>query len=212
MLKIASSKGFTGLLTIASLSLGLSALVSVGFAQQPSPVRLRGVIDATDGSTLQVKLRDGAVRVVHLADKARIGALAKATLADVKIDSFVGITSVPDGNGGQRAVEIHIFPDALRGTGEGQRPWDLLPNSTMTNATVATTVASVNGQTIKVKYKGGETEVATTPETQIVALENGDRSELKAGTAVVVIGVKRADGDIDAGIVNFGRDGLKPPM
>ncbi len=212
MLNIVSSRRFNAALKIAAFSIGLGAMVSAGLAQQPVPVRVRGVIDSTDGSTLQVKLRDGAIRVVHLSDKTRIAALAKASLADVKVDSFVGITSVPDGHGGQRAVEIHIFPEAMRGAGEGQRPWDLLPNSTMTNATVATAVAGVDGQTIKVKYKGGEAEVATTPETQIVTLGKGDRDELKAGMPVVIMGAKRDDGDIDAGAVNIGRDGLKPPM
>jgi hypothetical protein len=212
MLKIASLKGADAALKIAAFSLGLCATVSTGVAQQPAPVRLRGVIDATDGSTVQLKLRDGAIRVVHIADAARITATVKASLADIKTDSFVGITSVPDGHGGQRAVEIHIFPDAMRGTGEGQRPWDLLPNSSMTNATVANAVAGVDGQTIKVKYKGGEAEVTTTPETQIVAMEKGDKSELKPGVAVVAMGPKRENGEIDATVINFGRDGVKPPM
>ena len=120
---------------------------------------MRGAIEGVDGQTLSVKGRDGAMMKVKLADGARVLTLNKMTLADVKQGTFVGITAMPQPDGSQKAVEIHIFPEPMRGTGEGHYPWDLMPNSTMTNANVESSVVSNDGQTLIMKYKDGEKKV-----------------------------------------------------
>ncbi len=136
--------------------IALLFLSSIAVAQQSNAVRVRGTIESKDHQPSHVKARGGETLKVKLADNAPVRAVVKAPLSDVKPGSFVGITAMPQPDGTQKAVEIHIFLEAMRGTGEGHRPWDLLPNSTMTNATVATEVASSNGKTLALKYKDGE--------------------------------------------------------
>ena len=145
-------------------------------------VRVRGTIERMEGQTLVVKSRDGAELKVVLADNALIVALVKASLSDIKPGSFVGVTGMPQADGSQKAVEVHIFPEAMRGTGEGHRPWDLRPQSTMTNANVEQTVAGIDGQTLTLKYKDGEKKIIVPPDTPIVTYTPGDKSELKPGS------------------------------
>src|SRR5215468_10104320 len=142
------------LIGVAAFGLMLSA--SAIFAQQPQTVRVRGTVEAADGPVITVKARDGQTLKVKLTDNAAVRGIVKAALSDIKENSFIGVTGMPQADGSQKAVEIHIFPEAMRGTGEGHRSWDLQPNSTMTNATVATHVASSNGKTLVLKYKDGE--------------------------------------------------------
>jgi hypothetical protein len=187
---------------------------SASFAQQPAPVRVRGTVEAVDGPLLTVKSRDGQTTYkVKLTDNAAVRGIVKAPLSDIKDNSFIGVTGMPQSDGSQKAVEIHIFPEPMRGTGEGHRPWDLLPNSTMTNATVAQSVKGVDGNEITLKYKEGEKKIVVVPETVIVTYVPGDKSELKPG-AKIFIGAanKKEDGTLEASAVSVGRDGLTPPM
>ena len=160
-----------------------------------------------------VKSRDGQTLKVKTPDNVAVRGVAKASLSDVKQNSFIGVTGMPQADGSQKAVEIHIFPEALRGTGEGHRPWDLMPNSTMTNAAVAQMVKGVHGDEITLKYKDGDKKVVVVPETVIVAFVPGDKSELKPG-AKIFIGAanKKEDGTLEAAAINVGRDGITPPM
>src|SRR5215510_324503 len=138
---------------LGAIGFGL-ALLSTGFAQD-APVRVRGTIEKVDGNVLSVKARDGSQLTIRLADDARIVALIKASVEDIKPGGFIGVTSLPQVDGSLHAVEVHIFPESMRGTGEGHRPWDLAPKSTMTNATVAEAVTKVEGHTLSLKYKDG---------------------------------------------------------
>jgi Domain of unknown function (DUF5666) len=198
----------------ALLALALATgLSSASALAQGQPARIRGTIERVEGSVVTVKSRDGAEMKVDLPSDATVVGIVKSSLADVKQGSFVGITGMPQPDGSQKALEIHIFPDAMRGTGEGHRPWDLQPQSTMTNASVEQTVASVDGQTLMVKYKDGEKKIVVTPETPVVTYAPGDRSELKPGVKVFVNGAeKQPDGSYKATRINYGKDGLTPPM
>jgi hypothetical protein len=136
-------------------------------AQEPPPVRIRGTIERIDGSVYLVKNRDGAELKLTLADKPNIAGLIKASLSDIKPGSFVGITAMPQADGSQSALEVHIFPESMRGTGEGHYPWDLRPQSTMTNANVEQVVTAVDGQTLTLKYKDGERRFSSPPIRQL---------------------------------------------
>jgi len=203
--------GMHRLLALFGLALALAAPLAA--AQEAPPVRVRGTIERVDGSTLTVKARDGAELKVVMTDDARIVALAKASLADIKPGSFVGITGMPQPDGSQRAVEVHVFPEAMRGTGEGHRPWDLQPQSTMTNGNVDQTVLGVDGQTLTLGYKGGEKKIVVPPDTPVVTIAPGDRSDLKPGVKIFIVAAKKQpDGTLLAPRVNYGKDGLTPPM
>jgi hypothetical protein len=199
---------------IASVTALLAVVFVTGAsAQQPPTVRIRGTIEAVDGATLSIKSRDGSDVKVNITDNIAVTGVVKASLSDVKQGSYIGVSAMPEPDGTQKAVAVHIFPEALRGAGEGFRPWDLRPNSTMTNATVAETVAGVDGQTIMVKYKDGEKKVVVSPETPIVAFVAGDKSEIKPGAKVIIFGaVKKDDGTLETGRIAIGRDGIAPPM
>src|SRR5882762_1019975 len=187
---------------------------SASFAQQPPPVRVRGTVEAVDGAVLTVKSRDGQTTYkVKMADNVAVRGIIKATLADIKDNSFIGVTGMPQADGTQKAVEIHIFPEPLRGTGEGHRPWDLMPNSTMTNATVAQMVKGVSGDEITLKYKDGEKKIVVVPSTAIVTYVPADKSELKPGAKIFIAAAnKKEDGTLEAATVSVGRDGITPPM
>ena len=189
----------------------LLAAAATTWAQES--VRVRGTIERVEGQTLLVKARDGAELKVVLPDNAVVVGLVKASLADIKPGSFVGVTGMPQADGSQKAVEVHIFPEAMRGTGEGHRPWDLRPQSTMTNGNVEQTVAAVDGQTLTLKYKDGDKKVIVSPDTPIVTYVAGNRSELTPGTKIfIAAATKRPDGTLEAPRVNFGKDGLTPSM
>jgi hypothetical protein len=197
---------------VASLA-ALVTLGSLAWAQQPPTVRIRGTIETVDGSVLGIKSRDGSDMKVMITDNIVVTGVAKASLADVKQGSYIGVSAMPEPDGTQKAVAVHIFPEALRGASEGFRPWDLRPNSTMTNATVAETVAGVDGQNILVKYKDGEKKVVVPPETPIVAFVAGDKSEIKPGAKIIIFGAtKKEDGTLETGRIAVGRDGITPPM
>jgi hypothetical protein len=200
----------------AMAAVGVLVATSIGYAQEKL-VRIRGTIEKVDGQNLEVKSRDGKNLKVVMADKARFTAMVKAALSDLTPDAYIGVTAMPDPDGSQRALAIHIFQPAQRGTGEGHRPWDLQPGSTMTNAAIATTVASTDGQVVTVRYKDkdkvDEKRVIVTPKTVIVRYVPGDRNEIKPGVRVMLNNAKPLpDGTIEAPTVSYGRDGLTPPM
>ena len=192
----------------AALSLALAAS-----AWAQDTVRVRGTIERVDGNHLIVKSRDGTELKIALAEKALIVAIVKASLSDIKQGSFVGVTGMPQADGSQRAIEVHIFPESMRGTGEGHYPWDLRPGATMTNANVEHMVTGVDGHTLSVKYKDGEKKLVVPPDATIVTYVPGDKSELKPGTKVFIGAAKKLpDGSLETPRVNYGKDGLTPPM
>ena len=197
--------------------LGLIFLVAtlaapIAFAQDAPPVRVRGTIERIDGTIYVVKARDGAELKLTLADNPQIAGVTKASLADVKQGSFVGVTAMPQPDGGLNAVEVHIFPEAMRGTGEGHYPWDLQPQSTMTNANVEQVVSAVDGRTLTLKYKDGEKKIAVSANTPIVTYVPGDKSDIKPGAKVFIVAVKQGDGTLQGRAWRVGRDGVTPPM
>ena len=199
-------------LLLASLT-ALSVVGGVAWAQQPPTVRVRGTIEAVDGSLLTVKARDGAEMKVRITDNAAVVGVTTIAMSEIKSGSYIGVSAMPQPDGTQKALAVHIFPEAQRGVAEGFRPWDLRPNSTMTNATVAQTVAGTDGQNILVKYKEGEKNVVVPPGTPIVTFLPGDKSELKPGAKIIIFGATRKDdGTLEANRVNVGRDGITPPM
>ena len=176
-------------------------------------VRVRGSIERVEGPVYVIKSRDGAELKVTLTDNALVVAIAKASLADIKPGQFVGSTGMPQPDGSQKAIEVHIFPEAMRGTGEGHYPWDLQADSTMTNANIEESVAGVDGQTLTLKYKGGEKKIIVTPQTAIVTYNPGDKSELKPGAKIFIGAAKKQpDGTLQTPRINYGKDGLTPPM
>ncbi len=180
--------------------------------QAPTPSRVRGTLETVDGDTLDVKSRSGQDIKLHMTGDAKVFGITKISLADVKVGSFIGTTTVPGPDGAPKAVEVHVFPEAMRGTGEGSRPWDLGPNSTMTNATVSESVAGVDGQTILVKYKDGEKKVVISQDTPVVTYVPGDKSDLKPGAKLIAFVKQRPDGSFDTNRISVGRDGITPPM
>ncbi|MEA2859778.1 MAG: hypothetical protein QOC72_1817 [Methylobacteriaceae bacterium] len=197
---------------IAMLATGV-VLAFASVAQQPQTVRLRGTIEAIDGPTLTIKTRHGDVVKVRLADNARASAIVKASVADLKPNTYIGVTSVPAPDGSDKAIAVHIFPEERRGTAEGRMNWDLLPESKMTNGALNLQVQGVEGGIMTVTYKGQESKIALAPETAIVAFVAGDRSELKPGTQIIIFAARRnEDGTLQAPAITYGRDGLKPPM
>jgi len=201
--------------TSAAFALLLAATIAQAQAPAPAapPTRVRATIDSVDGSTLNVTARDGTKMVIKLADKATVVGINKATLADVKQGGFVGITALPQPDGTQKAVEIHIFPEAMRGTGEGHRPWDLMPNSTMTNATIDSEVAVSDGQKLVLKYKDGETTFIVPANVTVVSFGPATAADLKPGAKIMVVaGAKQPDGTVLAPRINVGLNGVTPPM
>jgi hypothetical protein len=194
----------------------LSGIVLLAFpslAQQPQPVRIRGMIESMEGPNLTIKSRSGETVKVRLADNARASAIVKASVGDLKPNTYIGVTSVPAPDGSDKAVAVHIFPEERRGTAEGRMAWDLLPDSKMTNGAVNLQVAGVQGSVMTVTYKGQEAKIALAPETAIVAFVAGDRSELKPGTQIIIFAATRnEDGRLQAPAITYGREGLTPPM
>jgi len=184
-------------------------------AQSPpatTPMRVAGAVDKLDGNNLSVSMKDGQAVTVVLADNAAVFGVEKRTLADIKPGDYLASGGVKGTDGKIHAVEVRIFPETLRGTGEGQRPWDARPDGVMTNATVGTVSQSPQGGVIHVKYKDGESEFTVAPEVPVLAYVAGDRSLLKPGAAIVTIAQKKPDGTLTTGRVTAEKDGVKPPM
>lgn len=190
---------------VAMLSLLAAATASAQQAQ-----RVRGTIASADGASITVKQAEGADVTVKLADHVQVFGVVPAKLADIKAGDYVGVGAMPQPDGSQKAIQIMIFAESQRGTGEGFRPWDR-PGTTMTNGTVNTTAASVDGQTLTVKYKDGEQKITVSPDAAIRAYVIGDKAELKPGAHIAIVRAdKAADGTLSTGRVNVGRDGVVP--
>jgi hypothetical protein len=187
--------------------------VSAAGAQQPERMNVRGTIEKVDDNNMMVKSREGQDLVVKFADNLVVRGLVKVALSDVKPGSYVGISAMPQSDGTERALHIHIFPEAMRGQGEGYRQFDVRPGSTMTNALVDTMVVGTEGQIVTLKYKDGEKKFVVPADVPIVAYAPGAREELKPGAKIMIFNaVKQPDGSVQAASVNVGRDGLTPPM
>jgi hypothetical protein len=194
----------------------LIALLAVPAAAQNAPegtpTRIRGTVEKLDGQSLMVKSREGQQLTITLAPNFTVAAVVKKSLGDIKAGDFVGAASTKGTDGKLHALEVLIFPEALRGTGEGERAWDLTPDSLMTNATVAGIASATQGQVLKVTYKGGEAEIIVAPNTPVVTFAPADASLLKPGAAVFIGALKKPDGSLSAARVNAEKDGVKPPM
>jgi hypothetical protein len=194
----------------AAAALVLFALTSLAQAQG---VSLRGTIESVSGETFVVHTREDETVNVRLKPSAPIGALIKAQLSDIKPGLFIGTAAVPGPDGALKALEVHIFPEAMRGMGEGFRPFDLAPRSSMTNGNISAAVDTVDGPKLTVTYKGGEQTIVVDKATPIVMLTKGGIDDLKSGAGVIVFAsAKGADGVYEAARLIVGRDGVKPPM
>jgi Domain of unknown function (DUF5666) len=182
------------------------------FAQDQPPQRIRATIESVEGATLTLKTGAGETRVVRMKDGARVNALVAAHAEDIHPGDFVGAAAEPGPDGRLQAIEVHIFPEAARGSGEGSRPFDLSPTSTMTNGAVSTRVVGVAGPTLTVTYKGGQQQIDVTPKTVVVRIVPGGAGDLKPGASVVIFGARpAADGVLEAAAITVGR-GISPPM
>jgi len=175
-------------------------------------LRVRGTIEKADGNALTLKSSDGAEVKLTLTENAMIVAVVKASMADIKEGTYLGSAAMPQSDGSQKALEVHIFPEQMRGTGEGHRPYAPVPNSTMTNGSAAgATVASVDGSTIVLKYKDGEKKIVVPPDAPVLRYEIGGKGDLKAGARFTVLAATRKpDGTLEASRINVGRDGAVP--
>jgi hypothetical protein len=191
---------------------GLGLLLAGTAAVAQDTVRVRGTIERIEGSVYIVKARDGTALKLTLGPNAGVAASVKSALSDIKPGSFIGVAALPLADGMQRALEVHIFHESMRGTGEGHRPWDLQPKSTMTNATVEGIAVTTDGHSIALKYKDGEKRIVVPKETVVVTYLPGSVSELKAGAVIFVPGaVRQADGTLQAQRIMVGRD-IAPPQ
>lgn len=194
-------------LATACIILGLTVSAS---AQSPT-TRIRGEVEKAEGDTLMIKMVDGASAKVSLASGYAVGGVVKATTADIKKGGFIGVGARPQPDGSLLAVQVFIFPEAMRGTGEGHRPWGVLPDSTMTNATVSETVSRVDGASVVLTYPGGEQKVAITPDANIIMAAPAQPSELVAGAQVAMTATKQADGGFSASRVTIAKPGAQLP-
>jgi hypothetical protein len=194
-----------------AVALGVTLVGGAAFAQDPAPTRVRGSIDSVSGQTLNITGREGEKLSVTLRPGAMVTEVSQTKITDIKPGSYVGTTAAPQADGELKALEVHIFPENMRGAGEGHRPWDLGPKSTMTNGTVGNVVGT-HDRTITVEYGGKQKKVLVPADVPVVTFEPGDAGELKAGAHVVIFATKAADGTLSADRVNVGKDGLTPPM
>ena len=197
----------------AALALTATIAAAPAFAESAPSVRLRGDLVKFEGDVISMKTRDGAAVTVKLAPNGGVTELRKAELGEIAAGTYIGVTALPQKDGTLKAIAIHIFPAAMKGTAEGHRPWDLAPETTMTNATVDGVVTQGASPTLKVKYKDGEKTVTVVPETAIVAMGPGNPGMLKPGAHILIFSAaKGADGSLTTRGVVVGKDGLVPPM
>lgn len=195
---------FTGVL--------LAALSALALAQNPAPpARVRGTVEKLENLVMTVKSRDGTVSV-KLADNYTVVGVSKAKLEDIGAGKFIGTATLGERNGGLVALEVHIFPEAMRGVGEGHYAWDLKPESKMTNGNVADVKSVGKDRMLTVQYKGGEQKVLVPSNARIVVFGPADRKELKKGSRIFCVAQRAPDGSLSAARVNVGLKGLTPPM
>src|SRR6266478_3427757 len=198
----------TVLRVLAAFSLALVSTTLPASAQDT--VRVRGVVQGVDGPAYVVKTRDGSEVKLTVIDNPLFVAIVPATMADIKPGMFVGSAGMIQEDGTQKAIEVHIFPESMRGTGEGHYDWDLLPKSKMTNGNVEQAVTGVDGPVLSVKYKDGEKKLVVTPQTVVVTYEIGNKDEVKPGTKVFVAAKQQSDGTFQAPRITYGRNGAGP--
>ena len=197
----------------AAFAASLLAFAAAAFAQSGPPVRIRGTIDAVTGQQLDVTSRSGEKFNLALADSTGVNLLVAAKLSDIDENTYLGTAAMPQADGSLVALEVHIFPEAMRGTGDGSRPFDLKPQSTMTNGTAMNVkVEGVEGRSLTVKYKDGEKRLLVPKDAPIVTYAPGDKTMLKAGGHVIIFASNRPDGSLQADRISLGKDGLVPPM
>jgi hypothetical protein len=180
-------------------------------AHAQSPARLRATIDAVNGNSMALTTRAGDKVTVVVAPDIVVTELSPVKLQDIKPGSFIGSAALPQPDGTERALEVHVFPESMRGTGEGHRPFDLQPQSTMTNGTVGAVTGSTD-RTLKVTYQGGETTIVVPPNTPVVTYEPGSRTMLVPGAHIILFGTRAGDGEVTAKRITVGKDGMVPPM
>jgi len=181
-------------------------------AQAADNVRVRGTVASLEGSTLTVKTREGPTSALALKPGWKVTGVAAASLGDIKPGDFVGIATLPTASGGDGAIEVLIFPPAMKGTGEGSYPWDLKPKSGMTNGTVLNAVKDVNGRTLTVSYKDQEKKISVPDGVPIVTFGPATEADLKPGATVFVPAQRGEDGSLATGFVVVGTNGVNPPM
>ena len=195
---------------LATVSFALICIATPASAADDT-VRIRGTIESVEGPVYVVKNRDGAELKLTVTDNPLFVAISPSTMADIKPGMFVGSAGMMQADGTQKAIEVHIFPESMRGTGEGHYDWDLKPQSKMTNANVEQTVAGVDGQLLSVKYKDGEKKLLVTPETVVVTYVPGNKDDLKPGTKIFVAAAKKQpDGTVQTPRITYGRNGAGP--
>ena len=195
---------------LATASFALICIATPAAAADDT-VRIRGTIESVEGPVYVVKNRDGAELKLTVTDNPLFVAISPSTMADIKPGMFVGSAGMMQADGTQKAIEVHIFPESMRGTGEGHYDWDLKPQSKMTNAHVEQTVAGVDGQILSVKYKDGEKKLLVTPETVVVTYVPGNKDDLKPGTKIFVAAAKKQpDGTLQTPRITYGRNGAGP--
>lgn len=193
------------------MTAGLLGASCAALAQTPPPVGVRGAITAVSDDAIKVHTNRGEDLTIKINKDTQVRAVTLAKVTDIKPGSYIGTAATPLPDGSLKALEVHVFPPAMAGTGDGHRAWDLAPKSTMTNGTVGDLVAT-NGRTLTLKYKGGEKRIVVPDDVPIVNLEPGDRSLLAVGTKVVLFAKKEADASLSAGFISAGKDGVTPPM
>jgi hypothetical protein len=197
--------------TVLALAAASFVLIGTALSASAQDVRIRGTIERIEGPVYVVKNRDGAELKLKVTDNPLFVAIAPSTMADIKPGMFVGSAGTMQPDGTQKAIEVHIFPETMRGTGEGHYDWDLKPQTKMTNANVEQVVAGTEGQMLSVKYKDGEKKLLVTPETAVVTYVAGNKDDLKPGTRIFVGAAKRqADGTLQTPRITYGRNGAGP--
>jgi len=201
----------SGIIQRASAAIGFVLVCVAWPASAQETVRIRGTVERVDGPVYVVKTRDGAELKLTMTDNPLFVAIAPATMADIKPGMFVGSAGMIQADGTQKAIEVHIFPESMRGTGEGHYDWDLKPQSKMTNGNVEQTVAGVDGPVLSVKYKDGEKKLLVTPETVVVTYVMGNKDEVGPGTRIFVGAAKKQpDGTLQTPRITYGRNGAGP--
>src|SRR6202047_1076453 len=195
--------------TLAALSFALVCIALPASAQET--IRIRGTIERVEGPVYVVKTREGAEVKLTVTDNPLFVAISPSTMADIKPGMFVGSAGMMQPDGTQKAIEVHIFPESMRGTGEGHYDWDLKPQTKMTNGNVEQSVSGVDGPVLSVKYKDGEKKLVVTPETVVVTYVPGNKEDLKPGTRIFVGAAKKQpDGTLQTPRITYGRDGAGP--
>jgi hypothetical protein len=199
---------------IRIIAAALLALVStLTFAQAPNPpARVRGTVEKLDNNVMTVKAPGGKAVSVKLADNYTVIGVSRAKIADIGAGKFIGTATLGERNGGLVALEVHIFPEAMRGVGEGHYPWDLKPDSKMTNGNVADVKSVGKDRMLTVQYKGGEQKVLVPNNAKVVVFGPAERAELKKGSHIFCVAQRAADGSLSAARVNVGMKGITPPM